>query len=337
MTRVALVYKDFQKIKVGVSHVGLGVSSINTAAVLLENGINAIAVPVMCFEDVLLYLSNNKDTTHVAIQALWVSVKDLETLLTTFPNIKFTCVCHSNIGFLSTEPAAIKLLRDYKAIHEKYWNFAIAGNSEKFIEAWTRMYDVSVKYIPNLYNLGKRKSYKFTPENEAIKIGCFGAIRPLKNFVSAIAACIDMSVRLNREVTIFINSGREEGGSVTSRAIDELVAGLTRVKLVKTLWSDHSSFKKIVGEMDLLIQPSFSESFNMVTADGVSQSVPSVVSDAITWTPKAWIAKADNVSDIAFIGIELLKNRSEQIELGRLHLLEYVRNGISHWERWLRS
>jgi hypothetical protein len=34
-------------------------------------------------------------------------------------------------------------------------------------------------------------------------------------------------------------------------------------------------------DVHLLLQPSFTQSFNVVTADGVHQGVPSVVSDAI--------------------------------------------------------
>jgi len=58
----------------------------------------------------------------------------------------------------------------------------------------------------------------------------------------------------------------------------------------------------------LLLQPSYTESFNMVTADGVAEGVPSVVSEAIDWAPEHWKAKSDDVLDIARIGRHLLSD-----------------------------
>ena len=58
--------------------------------------------------------------------------------------------------------------------------------------------------------------------------------------------------------------------------------------------------------MHLLLQPSYTESFNMVTADGVAEGVPSVVSHAIDWAPEHWKAMMDDVLDIARVGRYLL-------------------------------
>jgi glycosyltransferase involved in cell wall biosynthesis len=333
---LAIFYKDFKAAKPGVSHVGLGVTGKLTAAVLIKCGIDAQAVPVIRFDDILLYLSNNPKVTRVVIAAPWVSVSDMEILLKQFPTIKFVVTSHSNFGFLAVEPAAIKLLRDYGALTFKYNNFQLGSNSEKFIQAWRRMYDVSMVYLPNLYELGPRKSNRPLPSYDPIKIGCFGAVRPLKNFVSAVAACIDISVRMNQAVEIYMNTGRDEGGSVTIRAIDELVVGLPKVKLIKSAWSEHNTFKELIGRMDLNMQVSYTESFNMVTADSISQNIPVVVSDAIYWAPKSWIAKVDEVGDISRVGIELLKNKSEEAEKGRIHLTNFIRNGIDEWINWLK-
>jgi glycosyltransferase involved in cell wall biosynthesis len=42
--------------------------------------------------------------------------------------------------------------------------------------------------------------------------------------------------------------------------------------------------------MNVLINCSYTESFNMVTADGIAEGIPSVVSDAICWAPAYWRA-----------------------------------------------
>jgi hypothetical protein len=61
--------------------------------------------------------------------------------------------------------------------------------------------------------------------------------------------------------------------------------------------------------MHLLLQPSYTESFNVVTADGAAEGVPSVVSHAIEWAPSNWKAQVDDARDIARVGVKLLRSR----------------------------
>ena len=68
-----------------------------------------------------------------------------------------------------------------------------------------------------------------------------------------------------------------------------------------------AKFRQLVGSMHLLLQPSFTESFNVVTADGVHQGVPSVVSDAIDWAPARWQANPDDAEDLVRVAQYLLK------------------------------
>jgi hypothetical protein len=86
--------------------------------------------------------------------------------------------------------------------------------------------------------------------------------------------------------------------------------------------------------MNLLLQPSFTESFNMVSADGVAQGVPSVVSDAIEWVPKNWQARADDACDIANVGISLLFDPTAAAE-GRVALVKHNRMALQAWTDYL--
>jgi hypothetical protein len=76
----------------------------------------------------------------------------------------------------------------------------------------------------------------------------------------------------------------------------ELCEDAANLKLVATGWLPWA--RQLVGTMHLLLQPSFTESFNVVTADGVHQGVPSVVSDAIDWAPARWQANPDDAEDV---------------------------------------
>jgi hypothetical protein len=54
--------------------------------------------------------------------------------------------------------------------------------------------------------------------------------------------------------------------------------------LVTHPWCSREEFLKICAQMDIAMQVSFSETFNIVAADSLSQGVPLVASDEIEWS-----------------------------------------------------
>ena len=78
--------------------------------------------------------------------------------------------------------------------------------------------------------------------------------------------------------------GAASPGGVTD-AVRQMLNNLPHVKLVENGWQPWPQFRNTVRHMHLLLQPSYTESFNVVTADGIAEGVPSVVSDAIEWAP----------------------------------------------------
>ena len=102
------------------------------------------------------------------------------------------------------------------------------------------------------------------------------------------------------DLEFWISGGRREGGGQTIvAAVHQMYLNVPRAKVVELNWQSWPQFLTTVGSMDLLLQPSYTEGFNMVTADGIAQGVASVVSDAIAWAPRNWQAATDDASDIA--------------------------------------
>jgi hypothetical protein len=87
--------------------------------------------------------------------------------------------------------------------------------------------------------------------------------------------------------------------------------------------------------MDLLIQVSYTESFNMITADGISVGVPSVVSPVIYWAPDSWKADPDDAINVAEVGIRLLT--TNQHHIGSDTLLEHDERSIKYWIDFLKN
>lgn len=342
-SRVVLAYKNFAANR-NISHIGLGVAAINTSKVLNRDGIQCDVWAITGAKDLETGLEldaasrPDQRITHVVISAPWIPTNELRALCMRHPRIHFAINCHSNVGFLQADPNGIKLVREALNLEMSTHNFSTAANSGR-MSAWLRdAYSHQCKTLPNLYFLsGEERHHHARPrwDGGVLRIGAFGAIRPQKNLASSVGAGIEIGHQLKAQTEIWISSGRSEGGGNTIlNTIREMVKGLPSVKLVESGWQEWPTFRKLVGSMHVLLQPSYTESFNMVTADGIAEGVPSVVSDAITWVPKHWVSHADDVFDIARVGRALLSDHYAAHQ-GLVHLQEYVEHGTHDWIQYL--
>jgi hypothetical protein len=102
-------------------------------------------------------------------------------------------------------------------------------------------------------------------------------------------------------------------------------------------WASWLEFRyAIVRKMNLTLQPSFTESYNNVTADAIAEGVPVVVGPAIDWVPKNWIAPADEAVTIAGVGLSLLKDKNAARD-GYRALVAYNNNALKLWKIFLSS
>lgn len=168
-----------------------------------------------------------------------------------------------------------------------------------------------------------------------LKVGCYGAPRVQKNIISAAAAALEMAEQLSVDVEFHINVGRD-GSAHVLNPIRQLMAVHRRGRLVEDHWSNWAQFRQTIGRMDVLLQPSWTESFNMVTADGVSEGVSSAVLESVGWVPPSWIARLDDTSSLATTAIHLLFNPHAPQE-GQRHLEKYVLAGTRKWLDYLES
>jgi hypothetical protein len=329
---VIFLHKNFAAYK-GVCHIGLGVAASNTSLNLNDNNFDTEVVAITKYQDIDSEVQNYKPS-HVIISAPWVPPHYIEYVIKKHPKTEFVVVCHSNVGFLFADTNGINNFRSYFSLL-KYKNFHVAGNSEKF-KIWVeKAYSIPCLWLPNLYYLTDKTAVK-KEQNDILKIGSFGAMRILKNNMTAAGAALEISTRLKRPVEFWVSSGREEGGAQgVKQSISALLKG-TSVTVKENYWQPWYEFRKTVGSMDLLLQMSYTESFNMVTADGIAEEVASVVSEAISWCPKSWIANVDDCDEIASVGIKLL-NDPAAVKEGRDMLQKYITNGIKVWDSFLNK
>lgn len=338
--RVILAYKNFAANK-NISHIGLGVAGMNNEKVLLKNGIHAEVWAILDSDHLrkLLNLQSHarQPVTHVIISAPWIATTALNHLCQLFRTIHFAVNCHSNVGFLQADPNGMKFLREDLELEMAVPNFSVAANSKKMKEWVIDAYGNPCAYLPNLYFLhgnGRRHITAWHP-GSVLRIGCFGAVRPQKNLASAVGAAIELGHQLKTRTEIWISSGRTEGGgSTVVNTVRQMCKDLPTTTLHEAGWHSWPSFRRLVGSMHLLLQPSYTESFNMVTADGIAEGVASVVGEAIDWVPPYWEAHTDDVFNIAHVARSLLLNHRAP-EDGYQALENYLQQGIRSWKEFL--
>ena len=343
--RIALVYKNLAAAK-GVSHIGLGVAATCNQATLRRAGYWAEVWSCNTSADIESRLNaakasaitaNEHQVSHVVISAPWVPTTELQGLLTRWPTVDWAVVSHSNIGFLAADPGGIQRLRDAVELQVGYANFRVGGNSKKFVDAWTAMNGHQALCLPNMYDLayvrqvGHRLPWRGT---EPLRIGVFGATRPLKNLITSAAAAVELATQLKTHVIISVSSGRTEGGQTAMSAVEQLVQGRPNVTLNPVGWRSWPAFREIVRQQHVLFNMSYTESFNVVTADGCAEGVASVCSDAIDWVPPQWHALSDNVGDVSRVANYLLHDQ-RAVDDGQAALRTYVQRGLLMWEAWL--
>ena len=150
-------------------------------------------------------------------------------------------------------------------------------------------------YLPNIISTKKtsRRHQKedYSKEKGHIDIGCFGAMRLLKNqcfqALCAIQAADKLGKILKFHITINPTASSYPYDAVSDRDpisnnLKELFKN-SRHELVIHEWLSQDDFKELIHEMDLGLQISFTESFNIVSADFVNNDRLIIVSDAIYW------------------------------------------------------
>jgi hypothetical protein len=343
-TRLVIAYKNFAANR-NVSHIGLGVSAMQNLRALRAEGYIAEVHAVASGQELLSLLDEDRQTaslahhvpiSHVVISAPWIATNELAVMAHRYPDVEFAVLSHSNVGFLQADARAITLLRQGADLGMALPNFHIAANSRSLRNWWQTAYQTPMLLLPNMYPFGTVR-LKPAWSGGTLRIGCFCAMRPYKNVLTAAAAALEVGVRLRAsDMEFWISGGRTEGGATIPQAIQEMYLDVPRARIVLNHWESWPQFLGTVGSMDLLIQPSYTETFNMVTADGISRGVPSVVGEAIAWAPKNWMASTDSARDLADRAVALLHD-SRAIEQGVEALTASNEAAMREWKTFLSA
>jgi hypothetical protein len=284
-TKVLFIMKERSAYGQRTSAYGLYNSCDFVARYLREMNIEAKVVQVLDNNAIDMEVKSF-NPTHCFIEALWVVPEKFEVLSTLHPNVKWNVRLHSKIPFLATEGVAFEWLSGYVALRNKNIKIMLSANSRDLYQELEFLYPNCVNYSPNIYYPDQDAPSNPVPNvrggRDEFHVGLFGALRPLKNHLQQAIWAEEFAQNSKRKLFLHVNTSEHENnenGSVLRNLRSLFKNGA--FKLVEHPWYAHADFLTLVRQMDLGLQVSFSETFNIVTADLVSQGVPVVASNEI--------------------------------------------------------
>lgn len=338
---------------------GVSVGLLNSGF-FVSNALNSIGI----HSKIVSVIDNNcidKEVTEykptfVFIEALWVVPEKFEVLCGLHPKVKFIVRIHSKTPFLAMEGMAIDWIRRYHEVAKKFPNLRLAANSKSLRDDIEGALHLPCDLLMNIYMPKPKQSGSHEPalmdeieyDNQPIKdrcskkhtidIGCFGAIRPMKNHLIQAMAAMEFGDLIKRKVRFHINSNRVE--QKADHVLQNLIALFqdSQHELVEHPWMSHHDFLKTVKTMDLGLQVSLSESFNIVAADFISQGVPIVVSQDIDWVSEASQANPNSTEDIVKKLNRAWHGGWTNLPCANFKLLErYNKNALKDWANYLKA
>lgn len=335
--RLLLTYKILSHSTV-TSNAGVGNTALHIARYLGTLGYVADARGIINDADLARQIDESKAAgepiTHVVISAFWMPTAGLNRVCLRFPRVKFIVHSHSNDGFFQPDSLGAELLREALDMQRLVSNLQVSGNSSRFCTSTEDSYAVPCLYLPNLYFIDHVKPDRPLFNGGTLKIGIFGAPRPQKNQANAAKAALLIAKQMNKNLEIHINSDAKNPKNAIPRTMRAWIQGVPGVSLKELGWLSWPEFRRWVSHMDLLISPSYTESFCNVIADAIVERTPCVVSDAMDWAPDYWKAETDDVNHIAHVGRALLSDPRANFD-GMKALTDHNSLAIVEWKKLL--
>jgi hypothetical protein len=246
--------------------------------------------------------------THCIIEAIWVVPQKFAQLQKLHPNVKWIIRVHSEMPFMAGEGMSMDWIADYSG----FKNIILAINAPRMLgelrtylqtrNKWTdEETEKRVIYLPNFYPQ-EYKTKKFNRNKDTIDISCFGAIRPLKNHLLQAIAAVEFANEIGKKLRFHVNAGRIEmqGGPVIKNLVNVFQQLYNSGhEMINHQWTPREQFLELCASMDIGLQVSFSETFNIVGADLISQGVPLIgTAEEIPWAVQGFCADPTNSKNI---------------------------------------
>jgi len=326
---------------------GLSTGLFNSASfmnnMLISAGVESnieVAIDNNCIDR----LVTKHKPTHVIIEALWVTPSKFSVLTRLHPTVKWIIRLHSEMPFMAGEGIAMDWLGDYF----NFDNIIIGVNAPRMLGEIRsflqtkhpgQIMDYKIIYLPNYYPQDY-KTKPFDRDRYWVDVGCFGAVRPLKNHMLQAVAALKFANKIGKQLRFHVNVGRVEMQG--SPALHNLMGFFQHLadrghQLIGHEWTPREEFLKTCFTMDIGLQCNFSETFNIVTADLISQGVPIVGSREIPWATRWFNARPTESDEIADRMLLTYNYPKINVYLNQRNLTKYTNKTEQIWVKYFKD
>ena len=333
-----------------VNSYGISFGLINSAQ-MLSKALSEAKIPseMACVVDgnaIDAEISKRKPT-HVIINALWVTPEKTAELCRLHPKVAWSIMIHSKPTFLAMEGIASKWIAELVALQSSVGNLWVSANSTETCEMLTSVFKAKSFFFPNAYSKPDQEdkswiwpwSHQPVGHDGILNVGCFGAIRPLKNHYAQAAAAIIYADKSRVKLAFHVNSGREEqGGENVLKNLSEMFKATKSHVLVGHEWYPQWAFvKEVLPGMDVCMQVSLTETYNIVAADAVTAKIPSIGSPDVYWMASEFRANPSSLDDISEKLEYAVKMGKAGVAINSMMLDKANRQAIRIWTAGLKK
>jgi len=286
----------------------------------------------------------NYEPTDVFIEGLWVTPTKFQELLaiSRHQTVRWHVRIHSEVPFLATEGVAMEWITQYLNL-----GVLVAPNSPRMHEQlrWLGKMMLGetastplIPFLPNCYPV----DYSFWPlqnldtrNKPVLDIACFGAYRPMKNHLQQAFIALKYAESKGKPLRFHVNERTDAGGGGPAKNVAALIAAAGG-ELVKHGWEDRETFLGSISQVDLLMQLSMSETFNIVAADATLVGKPIIVSKEINWAYPIY-GDPQSVSDCLKKLELIMTNKTFFINGNRAGLNIYANSARRRWLNYLEA
>lgn len=297
---------------------------------LHAKGIHAHIVEVHDNNDIDREVTKHRPD-KVVLEALWVVPEKFPVLMRLHPKVNWYIHLHSDMPFLALEGNAIDWI-----IRCAAQGVGIITNSQESYEALSVIVDeCSLFYLPNVYLSAPRTAR--LAEKPHVDIACFGAVRPLKNHLLQALAAVQFARDKGKFLRFHINTGRvETGGEPVLKNLRHMFRDLDDAELVEHHWFEPDDLLDFMQDIiDIGMQVSLTETFNVVTADYVTAGLPVVVSKEVKWISGFCHATDNSLSDIVSKMHRVWQFRT-LVGWNQILLEHFTRKSVRLWEEFAK-
>ena len=326
---------------------GLSTGLFNSASfvvdMLNESGIKA-SIEVAIDNNCIDRLVTKHRPTHVIIEALWVTPTKFSVLIPLHPKVKWIVRYHSEMPFMAGEGMAMNWTGDYLT----YPQVTLGINAPRMLSevrtyaqsimGWNKkQVEKRVIYLPNYYPQDYWGVKGIIRKVDTVNIGCFGAVRPLKNHLLQAFAALKFATRNGKKLRFHINVGREEmKGQPVLHNLQGMFMQLagTGHKLIMHNWTPREQFLDLCRSMDIGMQCNFSETFNIVGADLVRMGIPLIGTKEIPWCSSFYCVDPTDSDSICTALTEAYYIPWLNVKLNQYNLTKYTSKSNKTWIKY---